>query len=108
MLNTDRHIYQILTKRTHYMAHIIRKLELPLPPHIWLGTSVESQKFADTPHTGIAQHPGRRCPLAIVRATAGAARPPAIPRQPGLDRGRRRVRRRPTPWRSGLVSPDAR
>lgn len=48
MLKADWHIYQVLTKRTHRMAHIIRELELPCPEHIWLGTSVETQKFADS------------------------------------------------------------
>lgn len=48
MLKHDRHTYQILTKRPHRMELKIRRLELPLAPHIWLGTSVESQRFADS------------------------------------------------------------
>ena len=47
MLAADHHIYQVLTKRPHRAAHLIEELELPLPPHIWIGTSVEDQRFAD-------------------------------------------------------------
>ena len=47
MLRADHHVYQILTKRPHRMQHKIRDLGLALPPHIWLGTSVESQRFAE-------------------------------------------------------------
>lgn len=48
MLKADHHIYQILTKRPTRAAHIIRKLNLQTAPHIWLGTSVENQKMADS------------------------------------------------------------
>ena len=42
------HIYQILTKRpSSGGASHSRELELPLPEHIWIGTSVENQVFAD-------------------------------------------------------------
>ena len=47
MLDNTQHCYQILTKRPHRMAHKIRALGLPCPEHIWLGTSVENQTFAD-------------------------------------------------------------
>ena len=47
MLAADHHIYQVLTKRPHRAAHLIRELDLPVPPHIWIGTSVETQQFAD-------------------------------------------------------------
>lgn len=47
MLGADQHIYQILTKRPHRAAELIRKLSLPLPPHIWMGVSVENQRLAD-------------------------------------------------------------
>ena len=47
MVMADWHIYQILTKRPHRAAHLIGELELPLPEHIWIGTSVENQVFAD-------------------------------------------------------------
>ena len=32
--DVDRHVYQVLTKRPHRMAHLIRLLRLPLPSHI--------------------------------------------------------------------------
>ena len=48
MLTADRHVYQVLTKRPHRMVHLIETLHLPTPPHIWLGTSVESQAMADS------------------------------------------------------------
>ena len=47
MLEADQHIYQILTKRPHIAACRIADLNLELMPHIWIGTSVENQKFAD-------------------------------------------------------------
>ena len=47
MLDVDRHVYQVLTKRPHRMAHLIEKLGLPTPEHIWLGVSAENQVFAD-------------------------------------------------------------
>ena len=47
MLEGDHHVYQVLTKRPHRAAHLIRELELPLPPHIWIGTSVETQQFVE-------------------------------------------------------------
>lgn len=45
MLEADWHIYQVLTKRPARAATLIRQLStvLPLPPHIWVGTSVENQ-----------------------------------------------------------------
>ena len=48
MLTADQHTYQILTKRAHRMAHKIETLQLPLPPHIWLGVSAENQRMADS------------------------------------------------------------
>ena len=47
MLEADWHQYQILTKRPNVAARLIRYLGLELPPHIWLGVSVESQEWAD-------------------------------------------------------------
>ena len=47
MLTVDRHQYLILTKRAERMAHKVRTLGLELPPHIWLGVSVEKQKYGD-------------------------------------------------------------
>lgn len=46
MLAADHHTFQLLTKRPHRMAEKIKTLGLQLPPHIWLGTSVEEQRFA--------------------------------------------------------------
>ena len=47
MLTEHQHIYQILTKRPHRMEHKLRSLNLPLPQHIWLGVSAESQRWYD-------------------------------------------------------------
>ena len=47
MLKADQHIYLILTKRAHRMAHKVKTLGLDLAAHIWLGVSAENQKFAD-------------------------------------------------------------
>ena len=47
MLAVPQHTFQILTKRPHRAAHLIRRFELSLPSHIWLGVSVENQTFAD-------------------------------------------------------------
>ena len=47
MLEADHHVYQVLTKRPDRMEYKIDELELELAPHIWLGVSVENQKFAD-------------------------------------------------------------
>jgi protein gp37 len=51
MSRTPQHTYQILTKRPDRMARVLRELpaglwQLPLP-NVWLGTSVENQKYAD-------------------------------------------------------------
>ena len=48
MLDAPQHTYQVLTKRTHRMAHKVRTLGLPVPPNIWLGTSVENQAMANS------------------------------------------------------------
>ena len=47
MLTASHHTYQVLTKRTHRMAHKIEELGLETAPHIWLGTSAENQEAAD-------------------------------------------------------------
>lgn len=39
------HNYQILTKRPDNMAKVIKDLKLPFLPHVWLGTSVESEEY---------------------------------------------------------------
>ena len=49
MLKADWHVYQILTKRPHSMAKFSQQFKKyfgkPIPPHIWLGTSVESRDY---------------------------------------------------------------
>ena len=47
MLLADRHIFQVLTKRPGRARWVIDHYKLPLPPHIWLGVSVENQEMAD-------------------------------------------------------------
>jgi protein gp37 len=47
MEETQRHSYQILTKRPDRMAAVIEKLALPTLPNVWLGTSVESGEVLD-------------------------------------------------------------
>lgn len=47
MLHADSHTYQILTKRPWRMRYKLEKLKLPVPDHIWLGTSVETPRFLD-------------------------------------------------------------
>lgn len=65
MHRVRRHTYQVLTKRPERMADFARRLcwdqkrdevylaaaggrpYLPLAPHVWLGTSVENQEWAD-------------------------------------------------------------
>lgn len=39
------HHYQILTKRPDNMERVIREMNLPYLPQVWLGTSVESEEF---------------------------------------------------------------
>lgn len=51
MLRVDRHAYQVLTKRPSRMARFVRKnadlfADGIVPPHIWLGTSVEDARVA--------------------------------------------------------------
>ena len=47
MLSGNHHTYQILTKRPHIARERIQRLGLDLAPHIWLGVSVENQRFAE-------------------------------------------------------------
>lgn len=53
MERADRHIYQVLTKRSSLMRDYVRKRfkDRPVPSHIWLGVSVE-----DTAHIGRIDH----------------------------------------------------
>ncbi len=45
---TDRHVYQLLTKRPERMKRYLGKRygQGACPPHIWIGTSVESNAYA--------------------------------------------------------------
>ncbi|KJU86021.1 phage protein Gp37/Gp68 [Candidatus Magnetobacterium bavaricum] len=44
MAEADRHIFQILTKRSERMAEI--SLKLPWPENVWMGVTVESQRYS--------------------------------------------------------------
>ena len=46
METADRHIYQVLTKRSSRMRNFVneRYPAQPAPPHIWLGTSIENAR----------------------------------------------------------------
>ncbi|HEX3674144.1 MAG TPA: phage Gp37/Gp68 family protein [Rhizomicrobium sp.] len=39
------HTFQILTKRPENMARVVLENKLPVLPNVWLGTSVESEKY---------------------------------------------------------------
>ena len=43
MLDTPRHSYQILTKRPEIALSLYQEHNLPNPPNIWLGVSVENE-----------------------------------------------------------------
>lgn len=44
MVDTPRHRYQVLTKRSQRLARLAP--QLPWPDNIWMGVSVESQRYA--------------------------------------------------------------
>ena len=44
MIEADHHVYQVLTKRPGRAATALQFKDVP--PHVWLGTSVESQHYA--------------------------------------------------------------
>jgi len=46
MERTPRHIYQILTKRPQNMLRVLSGSDFPILPNVWLGTSVESKRYA--------------------------------------------------------------
>ncbi len=46
MAAATRHIYQILTKRPQRMADVVGRMDWPHLPNVWLGTSVESDRYA--------------------------------------------------------------
>lgn len=47
MQRTPQHIYQILTKRPENMASVLSRPEFPVLANVWLGTSVENEKFVE-------------------------------------------------------------
>jgi protein gp37 len=44
---TQRHDYQILTKRPELVAEQLQRIDETLPGNVWLGTSVENQRVVD-------------------------------------------------------------
>jgi len=48
MERVDRHVYQVLTKRSERMRrYLIRRYpDAPCPPHIWIGVSCENSDYA--------------------------------------------------------------
>ncbi|MDR3083694.1 MAG: phage Gp37/Gp68 family protein [Streptomyces sp.] len=62
MQATPQHTYQILTKRASRLEPVLAKVHAELGltkplPNVWLGTSVESQKYADLRIPGLLQAP---------------------------------------------------
>jgi protein gp37 len=47
MAETPQHTYQILTKRPGRMTSVLRRIQPNPLPNVWLGTSVEDQRWAD-------------------------------------------------------------
>lgn len=63
MLRAPQHTYQVLTKRPERMAAYTRKRwppGHPWPRHIWWGTSIENQKWADKRMPWLLRVPGNR------------------------------------------------
>ncbi len=46
MASAPQHVFQILTKRPGRMASVLRRIQPDPLPHVWLGTSVENQRWA--------------------------------------------------------------
>jgi protein gp37 len=62
MAATPQHTYQILTKRASRLAPVLDKVHAELGltkplPNVWLGVSVESQKYADLRIPGLLRAP---------------------------------------------------
>lgn len=62
MAATPQHTYQILTKRASRLAPVLAKVHAELGlteplPNVWLGVSVENQKYADLRIPGLLQAP---------------------------------------------------
>jgi len=60
MMAADQHVYQVLTKRPENMLRIVNQLKLKPASHIWLGTSVESDKYVERIETLRATNAGVR------------------------------------------------
>ena len=60
MVEANHHVYQVLTKRPGVAKAKVDRLDLPLPPHIWLGVSVEDQERADIRIPALMEIPGLR------------------------------------------------
>ena len=45
MEKADKHVFQILTKRSHRLLEVSDKI--PWPSNVWMGVTVESQKYVD-------------------------------------------------------------
>jgi protein gp37 len=43
MVEADWHVFQILTKRPERLVELAH--ELPWPPHVWMGVSIENRRF---------------------------------------------------------------
>ncbi len=43
MVEADWHVFQILTKRPERLVELAN--ELPWPPHVWMGVSIENRRF---------------------------------------------------------------
>lgn len=47
MRHASWHSFQVLTKRPENMRDLLRELELPVLPNVWLGASVESAEYVE-------------------------------------------------------------
>lgn len=47
MGTASQHVFQVLTKRPGRMASVVRRVQPDPLPNVWLGTSVENQRWAD-------------------------------------------------------------
>ncbi|MCW2981851.1 MAG: phage Gp37/Gp68 family protein [Solirubrobacterales bacterium] len=45
MVEADQHVFQILTKRPERLLELAD--ELPWPPHVWMGVSIENRRFVN-------------------------------------------------------------
>lgn len=57
MADARQHTFQILTKRPGRMASVLRRIQPEPLPNVWLGTSIENQRWADTRIPRLAETP---------------------------------------------------